>query len=171
MMIKTIFTVISSLILAYPLFSVAESETIGRLFHSPESRAELEQRRGHVPKPVVKKRVVKRVSTKAPKPTLPLPDPIMLQGYVKRSDGPNTVWINHQPVRENSQTQSIKVGRIAKRHQSKNKSLLAEQNTLNKIDQLLIKIPANGKVIQLKPGQRYDPEENRVDDITVITNH
>lgn len=169
MMIKTIFTLISSLLLTIPTASTAESETLGRLFHSPESRAALEHKRGIKPKPVIKKRTVKSALIKPTKPTLPLPDPIMLQGYVKRSDGPNTVWINHQPVRENSQTQSIKVGRITKRHQSKKNSLLAEQNKLNKIDQLLIKIPANGKVIQLKPGQRYDPEENRVDDITVIS--
>lgn len=169
MMIKTTFTVISSLMLAFPVVSFAENETLGRLFHSPESRAELEHKRGMKPKPVVKKQVVKS-TLKLPRPTLPLPDPIMLQGYVKRSDGPNTVWINHQPVRENSQTQSIKVGNIAKRHQSSHKSLLAEQNALNKIDQLVIKIPANGKVIQLKPGQRYDPEQNRVDDITTFSN-
>lgn len=171
MMINATFAVMTSLMLALPSTALAETETLGRLFHSPESRAELEHKRGIKPKPVLKKRVVKKTVIKAPKPTLPLPEPIMLQGYVKRSDGPNTVWINHQPVRENSQTQSINVGRITKRHQSKKNSLLAEQNALKKIDQLLIKIPANGKVIQLKPGQRYLPEENRVDDITVISNH
>ncbi len=171
MMINTTFAVITSLMLVLPSASFAQTEALGRLFHSPESRAELELKRGIKPEPVIKKPVVKKAVIKTPKPTLPLPDPIMLQGYVKRSDGPNTVWINHQPVRENSQTQSIKVGRITKRHQNKNNSLLAKQNTLNKIDQLSIKIPANGKVIQLKPGQRYVPEENRVDDITVISNH
>lgn len=171
MMIKTTFTVISCLMLAFPAISFAENKTLGRLFHSPESRAELEHKRGMKPKPVTQKRVVKKAPIKLSNASLPLPDPIMLQGYVKRSDGPNTVWINDQPVRENSQTQSIKIGRITKRHQSKQNSLLAKQNSLNKIDQLLIKIPANGKVIQLKPGQRYDPEQNRVDDITVISNH
>ena len=170
MMKKIIFTLISSFLFAFSFTTFAASDTLGRLFHSPESRAELEQKRGVKPAPQPQERVLKKAVVKAPKPTLPLPDPIMLNGYVKRSDGPNTVWINHQPVRENSRIQSINVGHIAKGHQSKKNSLLAKQNSLNKIDQLLIKIPANGKVIQLKPGQRYDPEQNKVNDITVITN-
>jgi len=102
------------------------------------------------------------------KPALPLPDPILLQGYVKRTDGPSTVWINHEVVNENTKTQNIKVGRLVKLKQNKKNSVLSDTHQLHKSNHLVIKVPANGKVIKLKPGQRYDAKDHRIDDISTM---
>lgn len=153
---------------------LAETPAIDRLFHSPESRQSLELKRGVIPaapKPKQTRKVFTKPKVMHVKPKPPLPDPIMLQGYVKRSDGPNTVWINNQAVPTNSKTKDLKIGRILTLKQSKKHSVLAESKQLKKVDQLLIKIPANGKIISLKPGQRYVPDANRIDDITTTAQH
>lgn len=146
----------------------AQDETLGRLFHDPAAREALEAKRGMPTKIKPKPKASMRQQKTAPVKSIALPDPIMLGGYVKRHDGKNTVWINQKPVSENTSTDSVNIGRIVKQHQSKQNSLLAKQNRLNKIDQLVIKVPANNKVITLKPGQRYIPEDNRVDDVTYL---
>jgi hypothetical protein len=63
------------------------SQEIGRLFFTPEQRVALDARRkGRVPdKPAAV--VVASPTTK-------------LDGYVKRSGGPSTVWVNGEPMPE-----------------------------------------------------------------------
>ena len=63
------------------------SQEVGRLFFTPEQRAALDaRRRARVPdKPAAV--VVSSPSTK-------------LDGYVKRSRGPSTVWVNGEPMPE-----------------------------------------------------------------------
>jgi hypothetical protein len=63
------------------------SQEVGRLFFTPEQRAALDaRRRARVPdKPAAV--VVTSPSTK-------------LDGYVKRSRGPSTVWVNGEPMPE-----------------------------------------------------------------------
>lgn len=66
---------------------VALSQEVGRLFFTPEQRAALDARRkARVPdKPAAV--VVASPTTK-------------LDGYVKRSGGPSTVWVNGEPLPE-----------------------------------------------------------------------
>ena len=64
------------------------AEELGRLFFTPEQRAALDARR--------KARV-------PDKPTALVADPVTrVDGYVKRSAGPSTVWINGESVNESA---------------------------------------------------------------------
>jgi len=60
------------------------TEELGRLFFTPEQRRTLDARR--------KARVPDKPAAVAPSPRL------RLDGYVKRSGGKSTVWVNSEPV-------------------------------------------------------------------------
>jgi hypothetical protein len=75
-----------------------------------------------------------------------LPDAVNLQGYVKRNDGKQgTVWVNDQALQENSRNKDVVVGKLP-------------QNS----SRVPIRLSANGRRLNLKAGQVYDPETNRV---------
>lgn len=65
---------------------LAQAQELGRLFFTPEQRAALDARR------------------RARVPDKPAPTPIVvspitrLDGYVRRSEGPATVWVNGTPL-------------------------------------------------------------------------
>ncbi|MDO9282926.1 MAG: hypothetical protein Q7T88_11150 [Methylotenera sp.] len=87
-----------------------------------------------------------------------LPDPITLQGYVKRSDGASTLWINNQAVQEDSAIDNVQIGRLK-----------AQQNKAGAgSDSLNVKIPANGKHVRLKAGQVYMPETNQIVELKTV---
>lgn len=143
--------------------------TFGRLFNAQSERDRLDMLRKTQrvsPNQTVVKKSVNIPSTDLPKA---LPKPITLQGYVKRSDdGKNTVWINHQPVQENSVVDEVSIGRLSQQQESKNAGVIKSTTSKKIIDRLAIKIPANGKHVQLKAGQRYDPETNQIKEVTTI---
>jgi len=62
----------------------SQSQDLGRLFFTPEQRAELDARR--------KARVPDRPAAAVASPTT------RLDGYVKRSGGPSTAWVNGEPL-------------------------------------------------------------------------
>jgi len=65
----------------------AEAQELGRLFFTPQQRADLDARR--------KARVPDKPAAAA------VASPVTrLDGYVKRSDGPSTVWINGESITE-----------------------------------------------------------------------
>jgi hypothetical protein len=75
-----------------------------------------------------------------------LPRAVNLQGYVKRNDGKHgTVWVNNQAMQENSGNKDVQVGRLS-------------ENS----NRVPIKLSGNGKHLNLKAGQVYDPETNKV---------
>ncbi|WP_018607770.1 hypothetical protein [Uliginosibacterium gangwonense] len=98
-------------LLAPGLTLAAADDDLGRLFHTPERRAQLdEMRRRNIP------------ILSQSQPTM---DSIALQGIVRRSNGHTTLWINGQPVQDsgirthrnsirvplgNGQTRQLKVG-------------------------------------------------------------
>lgn len=89
----------------------------------------------------------------------PLPAEVHMQGYVKRSDGKkNTVWVNHQPIQENAGNADVQVGTLSTKFKSKGK--------LDGADEVRLKLPGNGQHFNLKAGQRYLPDENRVLDLS-----
>jgi hypothetical protein len=90
-----------------------------------------------------------------------------MQGYVKRSNGASTIWINHKPVQENTMVDDVKIGRLTKKYTSKSNIVKSDQK-MNKVEQLVINIPANGKYVKLKAGQKYNPEENVIKDVTTL---
>jgi len=102
---------LSLCLLAPGLTHAAADDDLGRLFRTPERRAQLdEMRRRNIP-------IVSQSQT--------VMNSIALQGIVRRSSGHTTLWINGQPVQDssirvhdnsvrvplgNGQTHSLKVG-------------------------------------------------------------
>jgi hypothetical protein len=125
--------------------SANAAEPIGRLFTSPNERSNLDYLR-QTKKNEPLKVESPALEADAPPPPVILPDAVNLQGYVKRNDGKqSTVWVNNQAMTENSRNKDVTVGKLA-----------AGSNRVP------IKLSANGKRLNLKAGQVYDPESNRV---------
>lgn len=77
------------LVLLLVLAPCAQAQELGRLFFTPQQRADLDARR--------KARVPDKPAAAA------VASPVTrLDGYVKRSGGPSTVWINGESVTEGS---------------------------------------------------------------------
>lgn len=120
------------------------AEPIGRLFTSPGERSNLNYLR-QTKKLISPAKVEEPVDTLDAAP-IRLPDTVNLQGYVKRNDGKEgTVWVNNQALQENSSNKDVAVGS------------LTEQSS-----RVPIKLSGNGKRLNLKAGQEYDPETNKV---------
>jgi len=78
-----------ALLVLLPAAQRADAEELGRLFHTPEQRKALDAARGRSPeaaKPVRAQPIPKR-------------EPPPLQGYLVRSDGVSTVWVEGRAVR------------------------------------------------------------------------
>lgn len=120
------------------------AEPIGRLFTSPTERSNLNYLR-QTKKLIVPAKLEEPVETLEAAP-IALPVTVNLQGYVKRNDGKDgTVWVNNQSLQENSSNKDVAVG-----------SLSGQSNRVP------IKLSGNGKHLNLKAGQEYDPETNKV---------
>jgi hypothetical protein len=125
--------------------SALAAEPIGRLFTSPAERSNLDYLRQ------TKKKLIAPVVTEAPVDVVEaapivLPESVNLQGYVKRNDGKQgTVWVNDQALQENSRNKEVTVGRLSE--------------DSNRVP---IKLSGNGKRLNLKAGQVYDPQTGRV---------
>lgn len=124
---------------------VLAAEPIGRLFTTPVERSNLEQLR-QTKKKLIAPTVIDAPTDTAVAAPIVLPDSVNLQGYVKRNDGKDgTVWVNDQALQENSRNQDVAVG-----------SLREDSNRVP------LKLSGNGKQLNLKAGQVYDPETGRV---------
>ena len=133
--------------IAISLFSqfACAAEPIGRLFTSPAERSNLNYLR-QTKKKLIAPVVVDTPSEAIQAAPIELPDAVNLQGYVKRNDGKQgTVWINNQALQENTRNKEVAVG-----------SLPQDSNRVP------LKLSGNGKRLNLKAGQVYDQESNRV---------
>jgi len=76
--------------------AAAQAQELGRLFFTPEQRAQLDERRkAHVPdKPAAV--LIESPSTR-------------LDGYVKRSNGESTVFVNGEAIPEGAETEGMRV--------------------------------------------------------------
>jgi hypothetical protein len=131
------------------LISFAQSvpaEGLGRLFTTPDERARLEQLR-HAP-PVEEKQAEKeQESTALPPEPIEVPN-VTVQGYVIRSDGSNTAWVNGQNSLDGDlesqhlrvPTRGIQGGRVS------------------------VQLPEGGRSVRLRPGQTFTPSASRVTD-------
>jgi len=71
--------------------AAAADQTLGRLFFTPEQRAQLDSaRRNRAQRPVIE-----AAADEAPPAAR-----VTYSGMVKRSDGRSTIWINNRPVHE-----------------------------------------------------------------------
>ncbi len=129
------------ILILLPGITVA-ADSLGRLFTTPAERASLDYLRQTRKAEVLE-------ADKSAEAAPAVPSSISVQGYVKRSDGTKgTVWINQKPMQENSGTDEIQVGKLR-----------ADGN------QVQLKLPANGKSLNLKAGQIYVPETDSVSEI------
>ena len=114
-----------------------------RLFMDEDERKRLNRQRSGTEKVIVPK-VTKRTKPVLPPRQVELPK-VKLQGFITRSDGKSTVWINGRAVPE-GQT-------------------VGEQLKLIDIDdqdgEVRIKMP-NQSTIDLKPGQRFEPNKKKI---------
>ncbi|MCA8967309.1 MAG: hypothetical protein KDK06_00535 [Gammaproteobacteria bacterium] len=131
---------------------VAAAE-LGRLFLTPGERDALDQARYAAPMPgdtaanaAAADEVVIELSPGQPAVELPVP-PVEVDGYVKRSDGPATVWINGTDANEGNladfgiDARDVRVER----------------------DRVRVPIGREDSVT-LKPGQTFDPGSARISD-------
>lgn len=132
----------------------APNDDFGRLFSRPGERKNLDAMRQNQKLKVITQQDLQRESSGGDD-SVPLPAPLMLQGYVKRSDGSTTLWVNSKPVQENSMLDDVEIGRLTKQQGVVN----------NSSDSLNVKIPATGKQIRLKAGQLYEPETNQIKEL------
>jgi len=108
------------------------AQELGRLFFTPEQRQALDARR--------KARVPDKPAAVVASPTT------RVDGYVKRSSGPDTVWVNGEPLPE----QTPEAPRIdAPRGESR----------------VSITIGESGNRVRLKPGQTLDRASGEVRDV------
>jgi hypothetical protein len=139
---------------------VQNNQQFGRLFSKPSERSNLNVIRQHQKLKTISAQEAQQAAVGTPAEPAELPDPITLQGYVKRNDGGgNTLWINGHAVQENSNVDSVKVGKL-------NQSGFSKKGASTEgVD---VKIPANGKHIRLKAGQMYEPENNKIYEMQVV---
>lgn len=105
----------------------AHAQELGRLFFTPEQRQSLDARR--------KARVPDKPAAVAASPTL------RLDGYVKRSGGRSTVWVNGESTNDASRIPASSDGRLS------------------------VHIGETGQRIPLKPGETLDRGSNEVRDL------
>ncbi len=136
----------SAMLLVVTLFSVgAAADPLGRLFTTPEERAQLQQLR--TAPPVVAK--------PAPPPapvavqTPPEVPPVTVNGVVVRSRGESTAWVNGKNTYDGD--------------------LSADHVTVDTQDlrgaRITVQTPDHLPDVGLKPGQTYHPETGRITDL------
>lgn len=123
---------------------------LGRLFTTPAERANLDHLRSISKTPTMETPPEAPVEqdnlSELPSVT---PSVIRMQGYVKRNDGKkSTVWVNGEAVQENTGTSEVQVGKL-------------QQGAGN----VVLKLKASGKNVNLKAGQVYVPETDSVAEI------
>jgi hypothetical protein len=138
----------------------ASNDDFGRLFSRPDERKNLDYLRQNQPLKTITPAENLQSEEELGAAPLALPDPITLQGYVKRSDGTkSTLWINNQPVQEDSTVDNVQIGKLNQQGHS---------SSGGSPDGLEVKIPANGKRIRLKAGQVYEPETNQIKELKTV---
>lgn len=137
------------LLCCIPFAATAADQPLGRLFLSPAERAALDvvRQNSKPPQKIITPGDAEDEDLAAESEPAVIPPVITLDGYVKRSDGKGTVWVNGRPVQEKIPTRDIEVGRM-------------QGNT----NQVQIKLPGNGQTVKLKAGQSYDPATGKMVD-------
>lgn len=159
-MIQLFFKVMIISLLSVELNAIyaAQNDDFGRLFSKPAERERLDKLRQSQQLKVAATPQDDAPESDAEQSPVEMTGPIMMQGYVKRSDGvKGTLWINNQAVQEDGAVENVQIGRINRRGFS-SKSRNAEG----------VDVQANGKRIRLKAGQMYEPETSQVKELRVV---
>ena len=128
--------------LASPHVAAADRYDIGRLFMTPAQRAELDAQRHRAPRA--------EITVATPRPdAVALRDDIRLNGIVRRSSGPATIWVNGRALDQ----ESADLAGIDVRHGPDASSRV----TLSLDD---------GRALALKPGQSWLRDADEIVDCT-----
>jgi hypothetical protein len=137
----------SSLLIGMPICAAETvKHPIGRLFFTPTERASLDiiRQNSKAPDKVIKAEET-AIESDIEIEAVAKPAPVTLNGYVSRSDGKNTVWVNNRTATEKSVVGNINVGKL--------------QTTTRQVQ---ISLSGSGKAVKLKPGQIYDPNSDKI---------
>ncbi len=123
---------------------------LGRLFTTPQERAALDKLRREGPKPVAAPEELAPPEQPEQIPEATPPQPITVNGLVRRSDGANTVWINGVNSLEgefDSQGFQVDPRRIHG-------------------DRVTVTVSGRPvRSIEMRPGQTFDPAMGRMGDV------
>lgn len=143
------------LICCLPLLAWADEARLGRLFLTPAERASLNvvRQNSKPPEKIIKAGEVEEEEVPVENQVVmpERPPVVTVRGFVKRSDGKGTVWVNDQPVQEKTDIKGIAIGRL-------------QGNTSD----VQIKLPSTGQTVKLKAGQSYDPASGKVGSLREI---
>ncbi|MGH6693528.1 MAG: hypothetical protein ACREF4_22910 [Gammaproteobacteria bacterium] len=123
----------ATLAAAIPVPAPAQ-ERLGRLFFTPAQRASLDIARMQRARAALSTEKTEEVATAAP-----VPQTIMLDGTVRRSDGKTTYWLNNRSVNENEQPGG---GEVVGRVRSDGG--------------ISLQLPQSGRSVELKVGQSIE---------------
>lgn len=139
-----LFTLTAFLLLLPFVCNAADAEPIGRLFSTPAQRTRLDQLRllGDQDAPVSEP-----PAATFPPPSEPVSEQFTLDGFVKRSSGKSTTWINRIPHNEHEISQGIRV-----------------RQRLSKPPSISVMLPS-GKRLDLKAGQIFDTASNKISEV------
>jgi hypothetical protein len=113
----------------------AAAQEMGRLFLTPEQRESLDGRRKA------------RVPDKPPAAPVVASPTTRVDGYVRRSGGPSTVWLNSEPVTDHAaDAPRIRSGRGGEA-------------------QVEVRVGEDGARVPMKPGQQMNRETGEVRDV------
>lgn len=111
----------------------AAAQQLGRLFYSPEQRAALDARRAA--------RLPDKPAAAAESPTT------RVDGYVRRSSGKSTVWVDGEPLPEGLQLEGLRVRRG------------------NDPTKVTVSVGEDGRRIELRVGETLDRATGEVKDV------
>lgn len=122
---------------------------LGKLFFTPTERASLDiiRQNSKAPDRVIAADETGGDETKETIEAEVTPSqPVIVKGYIRRSDGKNTIWVNDRAMSEKGTSKDFAVGNLQK-------------NTGQ------VPVTVNGqekKTVMLKPGQIYDPNSGQI---------
>jgi len=118
--------------------ATAVGAELGRLFFTPAQRATLDNAR--------KQNVRTEIGNDNPDAaSSALPQNIIVNGLVRRSDGKNTVWVNNRPITE---------------RQSSGVDVVTDRNA----NRVKLTVPDSGHSVDLKVGQTLDLDSGAVEE-------
>ncbi|MGH8602096.1 MAG: hypothetical protein ACREXR_04765 [Gammaproteobacteria bacterium] len=129
---------------------VVKGAELGRLFTTPQERAALDKLRREGPKPVAAPEDIMPSVTPEPISEAQPPQPITVNGFVKRSDGANTVWING--------VNSLEGEFDSQGFQVDTHHIRSDRVTVTVSDR-------PGQQVEIRPGQTFDPAMGRMVDV------
>ncbi len=122
----------------------------GRLFTTPVERSMLDGLRQAFREEAMGQKSVPRVPER--EPVLPA-EPLRIDGVVVRSGGPDTVWVDGEPVTlEGAASPGIRI-----------------EDGADAPGSVSLRVSKHSQRVHLKPGQRYDPETGRVTEAFPVT--